>query len=84
MRKFTLGIYVLFLSLGLGWSPRVRADAVTDWNAHAAITTCGLTPPHESRLYAMMHLAIHDALNTINRRFHPYVLDMQGAVRGVC
>jgi hypothetical protein len=54
------------------------ADAVTDWNANAAITTCGVSPPHESRLYAMMHIAIHDALNTINRRFHPYVLDMQG------
>jgi hypothetical protein len=26
----------------------------------------------------MMHLAIHDALNTINRRFRPYVLDLQG------
>jgi PAP2 superfamily len=78
MKKFTLGICAFVLSLSLVWSPRVRADAVTDWNAHAAITMCGLTPPHESRLYAMMHLAIHDALNTINRRFHPYVLDMQG------
>ena len=26
----------------------------------------------------MMHLAIHDALNTIDRRFRPYVLDMPG------
>jgi hypothetical protein len=55
------------------------ADAVTDWNAHAgkaAIAGCG-DAFHESRMYAMMHLAIHDALNAINRRFHPYVLDMQ-------
>jgi hypothetical protein len=78
MQKFTLGICAFVLSLSLGWSPRVQADVVTDWNANTAITTCGLTPPHESRLYAMMHLAIHDALNTINRRFRPYVLDMQG------
>lgn len=78
MKKFTLGISAFVLSLSLVWSPRVRADAVTDWNANAAITLCGLTPPHASRLYAMMHLAIHDALNTINRRFRPYVLDLQG------
>jgi hypothetical protein len=78
MKKVTLGICAVVLSLSLGWSPRVRADAVTEWNANAAITTCGVTPPHESRLYAMMHIAIHDALNTINRRFHPYALDRQG------
>ena len=31
-------------------------------------------PLHESRLYAMMHLAIHDALNAIDRRSRPYVI----------
>ena len=36
MRKVTLGIDALFLSLTLGWSPLVRADAVTEWNANAA------------------------------------------------
>ena len=33
---------------------------------------------HESLLYAMMHLAIHDALNAIKRRFQPYGLDIKG------
>ena len=77
MRKFTLGICAFVLSLSLGWSPLARADAVTEWNAKAAIATCVIAL-HESRLYAMMHLAIHDALNAINRRFHPYVLDIHG------
>ena len=54
-----------------------RADTVTEWNANAAIATCVIAL-HESRLYAMMHIAIHDALNTINRRFRPYVLDKHG------
>jgi PAP2 superfamily len=77
MKKFTLGICAFVLSLSLGWSPRVRADTVTEWNANAAIATCVIAL-HESRLYAMMHIAIHDALNTINRRFRPYVLDKHG------
>ena len=77
MKKFTFGICAFVLSLSLGWSPRVRADAVTEWNANAAIATC-IIGLHESRLYAMMHIAIHDALNTINRRFRPYVLDKHG------
>ena len=27
-------------------------------------------------MYAMMHIAIHDALNAIDRRFQPYILDL--------
>src|SRR5262245_13236063 len=54
------------------------ADAVTDWNANAgkaaraACLSPALDPLHESRAYAMMHIAIHDALNAIDRRFRPY------------
>jgi hypothetical protein len=53
-------------------------DAVTTWNANAgkaAIAACispTANPLHESRMYAMMHVAIHDALNAIDRRSHPY------------
>ena len=77
MSRFTHGIGTLVFALSLGWSPHVQADAVTAWNENATIATC-IIGLHESRLYAMMHLAIHDALNTIDRRFRPYVLDMHG------
>jgi hypothetical protein len=77
MRKFTFGICAFVLSLSLGWAPLARADVVTEWNAKAAIATCVIAL-HESRLYAMMHIAIHDALNAINRRYHSYVLDVHG------
>jgi hypothetical protein len=69
MNKFTLGVFCL--SLSLGWSPLVWADAVTDWNANAekaTIAAC-LDPLNTTRMYAMVHIAIHDALNTIDRRF---------------
>src|SRR5262245_49221658 len=55
-----------------------RADAVIDWNDHAnaaAVAACIVpseNPLHESRMYAMVHLAIHDALNAIQRRSRPY------------
>src|SRR5688572_15551518 len=57
------------------------ADAVTDWNAsagRAALAACiapADDPLHESRMYAMMHIAIHDALNAIERRSRPYAYD---------
>ena len=56
----------------------VAADAVTHWNARAAAAAVAACispaddPLHESRLYAMVHIAIHDALNAIDRRSRPY------------
>jgi hypothetical protein len=56
----------------------LRTDAVSAWNANAgdaAIAAClapANNPLHESRLYAAMHLAVHDALNAIRRRSRPY------------
>jgi hypothetical protein len=29
-------------------------------------------PLHEGRMYAVMHIAVHDALNAIDRRSQPY------------
>jgi hypothetical protein len=66
-------------------APTARADAVTDWNANAgaaALAACiapADNPLHESRLYAMLHLAVHDALNAIQRRSRPYVYDATAA-----
>ncbi len=57
-------------------------DAVVLWNevAAEAAVVGGVAPDfdplHESWMYAMVHLAIHDALNAIDRRFEPYAMDM--------
>jgi hypothetical protein len=60
-------------------------NAVATWNANAgqaAVLAC-LSPDndpfHESRMYAMMHVAIHDALNAIDRRSRPYAMDIRVA-----
>jgi hypothetical protein len=58
-------------------------DAVTVWNANAGVAATKAciapvdNPFHEARIYAMMHVAIHDALNAIDRRFRPYTFDKQ-------
>ena len=56
----------------------LAADEVIKWNAIAgnAAFTSGLSgnPLFESRVYAMTHVAIHDALNAIDRRYEPYAL----------
>ena len=53
-------------------------NAVVAWNAiaaDAALDSClapANNPLHESRMYAIMHIAIHDALNAIRHRARPY------------
>ena len=62
-------------------APATANDAVSGWNASAgkaALAAC-ISPegpgPAEARLYAMAHVAIHDALNAIDRRSRPYAYD---------
>src|SRR5882672_12854068 len=56
---------------------RARADAVTDWNviAFVAVEASGKTGPVTSCDIAMAHVAMHDALNAIDRRYEPYAYD---------
>jgi hypothetical protein len=59
-------------------------NAVIDWNANAgeaAIAACfiGGYGPQEGRMYAMAHVAIHDALNAIDRRSRPYAASLGAA-----
>ena len=82
-------VAAVFTQLPHAVEPQTRAafaapaggDAVTVWNAHAGVAATKACiaprddPFHESRLYAMMHLAIHDALNAIDRRSRPYTFD---------
>jgi hypothetical protein len=62
-------------------SSHPRPNAVTAWNASAgkaALAACiapADNPLNESRMYAMTHAAIHDALNAIDRRSEPYAYD---------
>jgi hypothetical protein len=61
---------------------KARPDSVVRWNANAAkaaVAACsvGGYGPMEARMYAMTDLAIHDALNGIDRRSRPYAARLQ-------
>ncbi len=80
-------LLALVLALGvpcLSSAGPVTNDPVTKWNATAltAAFAAGLDnefgcvdPLHESRMLAMMHVAIHDAVNAIDRRYESYAYD---------
>ncbi len=56
-----------------------RADVVIDWNviATSAAPAAGKNPVEQSRIFAMTHAAIHDALNAIDRRNNTYALNQR-------
>ena len=55
-----------------------NADAVTDWNIIAiqATETAGLPPPPQTRAMAMVHAAIYDTLNNVQRRHAIYAIEL--------
>ena len=58
-----------------GLSGPVSADAITDWNekAVALATKHRLLPPQAERVIASVHVAMFDAVNSIEPRYRPYL-----------
>src|SRR3989442_11310196 len=59
-------------------TPTTRADVVTDWNqtalaTQAAVPTATRTPL-AARALAMVHIAIFDSINAIDRKYTPYAV----------
>src|SRR5690349_7343642 len=57
------------------------ADTVTDWNQTAIRATeiAGVPLPVQARAMAIVHAAVFDAVNTIERKFAPYAADIKAA-----
>src|SRR5688500_10568025 len=69
-----------------GWSvvafcaaATARADAVTAWNAIAirATETAGAPVPVQTRAMSLVHAAMFDAVNAIERRYSFYAVDVR-------
>jgi PAP2 superfamily len=78
--RFAVAVVALVVALG-GLSASARAEpagnTVTEWNeiaASATIATAG-QPPHVAPLsLGMVHGAVYDAVNAIDRRHQPYLV----------
>jgi hypothetical protein len=66
-------VLLLALMSALTLPGPATADVVTDWNAIAeAVAPRFGGPQQQSRVQAMVQLAVHDALNAIEPRYTPY------------
>src|SRR5262249_9939220 len=59
----------------------VSADTVTDWNAIAVQATLTAARPGQTGILhlAMVHVAIHDAVQAIEKKYEPYYVEIPGA-----
>jgi len=77
-----LSILIIFECLI--WAVPTRADVVTDWNDYASQTALVLAvPPRPGPSaildFAMVHAAMHDAIQAYDRRFEPYAVSIPNA-----
>jgi hypothetical protein len=65
-------------ALGLLLAPVAHADVITDWNVTAvrAAATVGISTGGQSRLMAMTHAAMFDAVNSIERTYTPSAVEV--------
>ncbi len=54
-----------------GFAPRADADVVRDWNMQLLKVPSAVGPP-QARLLAIMHVAMHDAINSITGEYQTY------------
>jgi hypothetical protein len=57
------------------------ADEIMDWNAAGAAALSSASPAAELRVMATMHIAMHDAVNSIDPRYRPYGFSIPVSMR---
>lgn len=69
LRRFVPAMLLCGLS-----GPVLSGDVITDWNekAVALVTAQKMLPPQVERVMACVHIAMFDAVNSIDRRYRPY------------
>lgn len=79
VRRLVFGVVLAFIALGMSRADvrathRDGAEVVIEWNqllqAHIPATT-GLMSP---RQYAMLHIAMFDAINSVEEEYTPYLV----------
>jgi PAP2 superfamily len=67
----------------LCWAGSARADAVADWNVITTQAVAAAVPPRPGPAivhdFAIVHVAVYDAVQAIEKDFEPYAVEIPGA-----
>src|SRR5687768_11290910 len=79
--KFQTWRDILLLIVILAVPTTVNADVVTDWNAITVQATLTANRPGPSGVVdiAIVHAAMYDAVQAIEKRYEPYYVEIPGA-----
>ena len=73
-------IVALIVCLSVSWAASAHADAVTYWNAVTVEAVTAGRPGGPGFLdVALVHAAMHDAVQAIQQRFEPYAAKLRGS-----
>jgi hypothetical protein len=62
--------------VAVGAPAPVCANVITDWDEKAAVVVKPMPPYHGQRALGMVHAAMFDAVNSIERRYRPYLVQL--------
>jgi hypothetical protein len=66
----------LFAIAMIGAAPSAFANVITDWDEKAVAVVTPMPPTTAQRIMAMVHTAMFDAVNSIERRYRPYLVQL--------
>src|SRR6516165_7904380 len=62
--------------VAVGTPASARANVITDWDEKAVAVVTPMTPYTAQRVMGMVHIAMFDAVNSIERRYRPYLVQL--------
>src|SRR6266581_5628664 len=60
----------------IGAAPSAFADVITDWDEKAGAIVNAMPPYNSQRIMGMVHAAMFDAVNSIEPRYRPYLVQL--------
>ena len=73
MRTKLTRVVLFVVSAIATFGASAQADVVQDWNGEALKVTFAVGPP-QARVLAIVHVAMHDAINSITRRYETFAV----------
>ena len=73
----SISVVMIAASIVVGASAQARANVITDWDEKALAVVAPMPPYNAQRLIGMVHLAMFDAVNSIERRYRPYLVELK-------
>src|SRR5882672_10119133 len=60
----------------IGAAPPAFADVITDWDEKAVAIVNSMPPYNAQRIIGIVHVAMFDAVNSIEQRYQPYLVQL--------